>query len=505
MVFINLALSVSVVFLMRYVQNLLNSDVKINLVEIVTQNKDAITSRLMMNVNSLDITANKLSDRLKAEESSGKLKTQDLIEQYAKENNTDDLFTANRDGMALFDGGRKLDISGRHYFRLAIDGIPNISDKLISRINGDEVFVISVPLSYNGEIVGTIQKVITFEEMYKICSLSIFSSQGYMYVINREGYVILHSAHPKCEQKSDNYFRDLYGAGNPKASEQMKRDIYQKDVPIERVRKMKKESRKSRKWGAACVALAGFLLFLCILQFFHIDSLLTRTGLGLAIAALLYLAYSLFRHRKTEVEQVVTEPEEQAIRRQQWNVDRLKQELGQKQTVLSNLQSEYEELCISMTEKDHLQEELDALSLAGEAIQSLSVQMQSRIGDRLKQQMSKTLSSLTNGRYLQVNMDENLRIGLHTADEYVPLEQVSRGTIEQAYFALRMAAMDVLCGEEELPVILDESFAFYDENRLKETLKWLAENRTQVLLFTCQKREEEALSEMGIPYRKIVL
>lgn len=71
-------------------------------------------------------------------------------------------------------------------------------------------------------------------------------------------------------------------------------------------------------------------------------------------------------------------------------------------------------------------------------------------------------------------------------------------------FALRMAAMDVLCGEEELPVILDESFAFYDENRLKETLKWLAENRTQVLLFTCQKREEEALGD-GIPYRKIVL
>ena len=79
MVLINLALSVSVVFLMRYVQNLLNSDVKINLAEIVTQNKDAITSRLMMNVNSLDITANKLADKLKAGESSGKLKTQDLI------------------------------------------------------------------------------------------------------------------------------------------------------------------------------------------------------------------------------------------------------------------------------------------------------------------------------------------------------------------------------------------------------------------------------------------
>ena len=68
-----------------------------------------------------------------------------------------------------------------------------------------------------------------------------------------------------------------------------------------------------------------------------------------------------------------------------------------------------------------------------------------------------------------------------------------------------MGALESGISEEELPVILDESFAFYDENRLKETLKWLAENRTQVLLFTCQKREEEALSEMGIPYRKIVL
>ena len=225
MVLINLGLSVSVVFLMRHVQNLLNSDVKINLTEIVTQNKDAITSRLMMSVSSLDITANKIADTLKAAESSDKTKTQNLLEQYAKENNTDEIFTANKEGMVLFNGGRKLDISGRHYFRLAIDGIPNISDKLISRINGDEVFVISVPLYYNGEIIGTIQKVLTFEEMYKICSLSLFSSQGYMYVINREGYVILHSAHPKCEQKSDNYFRDLYASGNPNASEQMKRDI----------------------------------------------------------------------------------------------------------------------------------------------------------------------------------------------------------------------------------------------------------------------------------------
>ncbi len=210
---------------MSHVQNLLNSDVKINLTEIVTQNKDAITSKLMMNVNSLDITANKIADTLKALKSSDKTATQEMLAQYAQKNNTEDLFTATKGGIVLFEDGRKLDISGRHYFRLAIEGIPNISDRLISRINGEESFVISVPVYYGREIIGTIQKVLTPEEMYKICSLSLFSSQGYMYVINREGYVILHTTHPECHQKSDNYFRDLYASGNPSASEQMKRDI----------------------------------------------------------------------------------------------------------------------------------------------------------------------------------------------------------------------------------------------------------------------------------------
>ena len=42
----------------------------------------------------------------------------------------------------------------------------------------------------------------------------------------------------------------------------------------------------------------------------------------------------------------------------------------------------------------------------------------------------------------------------------------------------------------------------YDEARLGNTLKWLAANRRQVLLFTCQKREKEILGELGIPYKR---
>ena len=116
MVLINLALSVSVslsscvmskICSIRTLKNQFGGG-------IVTQNQDAITSRLMMNVNSLDITANKLSDRLKAEKSSGKLKHTGP-HRTIRQRKQHGRFCSLRTGwavMALFDGGRKLDIWG---------------------------------------------------------------------------------------------------------------------------------------------------------------------------------------------------------------------------------------------------------------------------------------------------------------------------------------------------------------------------------------------------------
>ena len=84
----------------------------------------------------------------------------------------------------------------------------------------------------------------------------------------------------------------------------------------------------------------------------------------------------------------------------------------------------------------------------------------------------------------------------------IPIEHLSRGTAEQVYLALRMVSAMVF-QDEELPVLLDDTFAYYDDTRLKNTLSWLAVNKSQVILFTCQNREEEALKQLGIRYRKI--
>ena len=92
-------------------------------------------------------------------------------------------------------------------------------------------------------------------------------------------------------------------------------------------------------------------------------------------------------------------------------------------------------------------------------------------------------------------LDEQFKISLINGERKIPLEQVSRGTVEQVYFALRMAASDIL-HEEEYPVVLDDTFVYYDDVRLERTLRWLLENRKQVLLFTCQKREQDILEKI---------
>ena len=58
-----------------------------------------------------------------------------------------------------------------------------------------------------------------------------------------------------------------------------------------------------------------------------------------------------------------------------------------------------------------------------------------------------------------------------------------------------------------MPVILDEAFAYYDEERLENILSYLANeyNEKQTIIFTCTEREKEILTKLGVNYNLIQL
>ena len=59
--------------------------------------------------------------------------------------------------------------------------------------------------------------------------------------------------------------------------------------------------------------------------------------------------------------------------------------------------------------------------------------------------------------------------------------------------------------KESMPIILDESFAYYDDKRLENILKYLNEEckENQIIIFTCTNREKEILNNLNIPYQNI--
>ena len=189
----------------------------------------------------------------------------------------------------------------------------------------------------------------------------------------------------------------------------------------------------------------------------------------------------------------------------QWNRDGIEASSKEKEMAYCNLEEEYRECDAQLYLPAAEDVEIQALNMALETIELLSGSINHQVGERLRKRTSQILSEITGGKYTEVLMDENFKMSVDTGARVVALERLSRGTLEQIYFALRMAAGELLCGQESFPVILDDVFGMYDEERLCAVLKWLHKEQKQIIISTCHKREMELLEREGIPYQKLLL
>lgn len=178
-----------------------------------------------------------------------------------------------------------------------------------------------------------------------------------------------------------------------------------------------------------------------------------------------------------------------------WTLQRIGEEQKEKQVSLNNVKEQLEELDFSGEEEKRLKKTARALEIASETMEKAAASMSKDFGTVLNEKASKILAKVTDGKYTRLLIEDSLKLILLSEGRRIPAERVSRGTVEQVYFALRMAALEILYGEE-VPVILDDAFGCYDEKRLKYTLKWLSEQSRQVIIFSCQKRELEILNEI---------
>ncbi|MBS5062486.1 MAG: AAA family ATPase [Hungatella hathewayi] len=182
----------------------------------------------------------------------------------------------------------------------------------------------------------------------------------------------------------------------------------------------------------------------------------------------------------------------------QWELEKLLETLG-------NYKTQAEGLKHTLAENEKIMQEIEAIDLAQETMTELSSTIKDSFGLYLNKTASRLISGITDGAYTSMSVDENLNVFLNTRKKLVPLEQVSSGTMDQVYLALRLAAaMMIQTGTEQMPLIFDDSFALYDDERLRNALKWLVQSYGgQIIIFTCHHREAQMLTANQLPYHLI--
>ena len=159
--------------------------------------------------------------------------------------------------------------------------------------------------------------------------------------------------------------------------------------------------------------------------------------------------------------------------------------LGEKETYSREFNAISQRICA-------LQEHYDALTLALETAQTASENLQRRFAPAISGEAQRLFASLTDGRYEKLVLSRDFTMAVSAEGETTLKDSRFRsdGTIDQLYFALRLAVSKTL--SPEAPFVLDDAFVRFDDKRLDAALQILNEEakNKQILLFTCQKREQ---------------
>lgn len=186
------------------------------------------------------------------------------------------------------------------------------------------------------------------------------------------------------------------------------------------------------------------------------------------------------------------------------SMEKIKGSIETLQKSLKSLPDMEEELSMARERQHILEKERKAAQIALEVLQEASAEVHSGFAPVLNKKVGDIIAEITGGRYKDLRINKDLEI-LATSPEtgrQVKAERLSGGTVDQFYFALRVAASELLSDRNKPPLFLDDSFVQYDMKRLAKVMEYIIfKSRTrQIILFTCQNREKEVADGLEEEY-----
>lgn len=149
-----------------------------------------------------------------------------------------------------------------------------------------------------------------------------------------------------------------------------------------------------------------------------------------------------------------------------------------------------EQLGMYQKELDYWQRKQRVYETAYINLEEAYTSMLSKTTQVLNVDLGKDISYITDGRYSNVEVDENdLSISALSPEknEKVSIDDLSKATQDQLYICARLALVRLITDGKNPPLLLDDPFVNYHPKRLKKTIELLQEisKNTQILMFTC--------------------
>ncbi len=192
------------------------------------------------------------------------------------------------------------------------------------------------------------------------------------------------------------------------------------------------------------------------------------------------------------------------------NIDNIHKEIEDIESGTRNLAEIEEEMDFYEDKINTFKNKIKIAEMAAEKITKIADSIKGDFMPLLKKSISDNFYYLTGGKYSEVSFDENMNITVVEEDNKsrnIELESLSGGTLDQIYLSLRVGLSNILSGNQDIPLIFDDSFVQYDTRRLKKSIEMLAREseRRQVILFTCQEREAETAKQLNVKFNYIKL
>ena len=204
----------------------------------------------------------------------------------------------------------------------------------------------------------------------------------------------------------------------------------------------------------------------------------------------------------SKIDEVISENtrsvEQNEIKKHKLEID--KQEIEKKFEKLA----EYEEnLEIEKRRLEELEHKQKIIKETMEILNKSYEDMKENVAPKFNKNLSKNIEVFSNEKYKEITITDKIFVKLDNG-ENVPIEKLSTGTIEQIYLAFRLSVIEEI-SKEKMPIVLDEAFAYYDDERLLQTLKFLDIISNQIIILTCTKREKSLLDKAQISFVNYVL